>query len=131
MGITAHSENGTYAEPNVIPMIDILLVLLIIFMIVALRFKSFHVNVPMESALEPGGSSIVLSLTDEWTFEINGQTVDGDKLKEEIEAVFDGRPNRLLFIDAGRQRSYQEVIEAFSVARQAGVEVLALMPRKR
>ncbi len=131
MGVSTHKENGSYAEPNVIPMIDILLVLIIIFMILAMRFKSFHVNVPMFDAHGANnGPSIVLTLTDENTFEINGQQIEGDSLKAEITEIFTDRPNKLLFIDAGRNRSYQEVIHAFSLARSAGAEVLALMPRK-
>ncbi len=132
MGMSTHKENGSYAEPNVIPMIDILLVLIIIFMILAMRFKSFHVNVPMIDAHEGDNNpSIVLSLTDENTYEINGQVIEGDSLHVEIASIFAERPNKLLFIDAGRNRSYQEIIETFSLARSAGAEVLALMPRER
>jgi len=130
MGIAVNRSNGSYAEPNVIPLIDILLVLLIIFMLASTTLGNIKLNLPMSaSKSHSGGSPIVLFLTEDFHYELNGRRIERDHLLEELTSVFEGRPDKLLFITATRSRTYQEVVDAFSTVRQAGVQVLALMPK--
>jgi biopolymer transport protein TolR len=122
------------SEPNVVPMIDILLVLLIIFMITQpLSRMAMDVQVPppdTPQTTKAPPSQIVLELGDDGGYAINGQPVPKDQLDTQIHAIYDQRPAKLLFIKAGGNRIYQDVIEAMDVARGAGVQIIGFTPRE-
>jgi biopolymer transport protein TolR len=122
------------AEPNVVPMIDILLVLLIIFMITQpLSRMALDVQVPPPDetvTTKTPPSQIVLELADNGSYTINGQPVPKDQLDTQIHAIYDQRPAKLLFIKAGPNRIYQDVVDAMDVARGAGVQIIGFTPRE-
>jgi biopolymer transport protein TolR len=122
------------SEPNVVPMIDILLVLLIIFMITQpLSRMALDVQVPppdTPQTTKAPPSQIVLELSDDGGYAINGQPVPKGQLDTQIHAIYDQRPAKLLFIKAGPNRIYQDVIEAMDVARGAGVQIIGFTPRE-
>ncbi|MHB1328314.1 MAG: ExbD/TolR family protein [Gemmatimonadales bacterium] len=120
------------AEPNVIPMIDILLVLLIIFMISQpLARMAIDVQVPpLETAASTGPSSqIVLNILEDGNYEINGQPVPTGQLDTQIHAIYDTRPAKLIFIKAASNRTYQDWIDASDIVRGAGVQVIGFTPK--
>jgi biopolymer transport protein ExbD len=120
------------AEPNVIPMIDIMLVMLIIFMVSQpLSRQAMDIQVPpQETATKSTAQSnqIVLELTADGGYSINTQPVPKDQLDTQIHAIYDSRPAKLLFIKSSPDRTYQDVIEAMDVARGAGVQVIGFTP---
>ena len=122
------------SEPNVVPMIDILLVLLIIFMITQpLSRMAMDVQVPppeQTTTTQQANNQIVLELNDDGSYAINGQPVPKTQLDTQIHAIFDPRPAKLLFIKAGANRIYQDVIEAMDVARGAGVQIIGFTPEE-
>jgi biopolymer transport protein ExbD len=122
------------SEPNVVPMIDILLVLLIIFMITQpLSRMAMDVQVPppeQTTTTQQANNQIVLELGDDGSYAINGQPVPKDQLDTQIHAIFDPRPAKLLFIKAGTNRIYQDVVEAMDVARGAGVQIIGFTPQE-
>jgi biopolymer transport protein ExbD len=115
-------------------MIDILLVLLIIFMITQpLSRMAMDVQVPppeQTTTTQAANNQIVLELNDDGTYAINGQPVPKNQLDTQIHAIFDPRPAKLLFIKAGANRLYQDVIEAMDVARGAGVQIIGFTPQE-
>jgi len=120
------------AEPNVIPMIDIMLVLLIIFMISQpLTRMAIDVQVPPPVTSPASGPStqIVLEIAADGSYSINGQPVPKDQLDTQIHAIFDQRPTKLLFMKPAVNRIYQEVIDAMDVARGAGIQVIGFTPK--
>jgi biopolymer transport protein TolR len=120
------------AEPNVIPMIDIMLVLLIIFMISQpLTRMAIDVQVPPPVTSPATGPStqIVLEIAADGSYSINGQPVPKDQLDTQIHAIFDQRPTKLLFMKTAVNRTYQEVIDAMDVARGAGIQVIGFTPK--
>jgi biopolymer transport protein ExbD len=120
------------AEPNVIPMIDIMLVLLIIFMISQpLTRMAIDVQVPPPVTNPTTGPStqIVLEIAADGTYNINGQAFPKEQLATQVHAIFDQRPAKLLFMKPAPNRKYQEVIEAMDVARGAGVLVIGFTPK--
>lgn len=129
------NEGGVQNEPNVVPMIDILLVLLIIFMMqVPLQRKAMDTQVPpverREQTEEGAGDQIVLELRADNTLAINNEPVSRAALDAELHRIYDERPAKLLFIKPARNRRYQELIEIMDVARGAGVQVIGLTPRE-
>lgn len=133
MGMSVGGDSsGLSSEPNVIPMIDILLVLLIIFMITQpLSRMAIDVQVPpMETAQNTGPSTqIVLNILADGNFEINGQPVPPGQLDTQIHAIYDNRPAKLIFIKAAPTRTYQDWIKASDVVRGAGVQVIGFTPK--
>ena len=124
------------SEPNVIPMIDIMLVMLIIFMVSQpLARMALDVQVPPQetAAARPAAASnqIVLELTADGGYAINSQPVPIDQLDTQIHAIFDNRPAKLLFVKSAGDRKYQEVIDAMDVARGAGVQVIGFTPAEK
>jgi biopolymer transport protein ExbD len=134
MAMTTGSSGGVQSDINVTPMIDVLLVLLIIFMITQpLSRKAIDIQVPppnSTTASTSASNQIVLELADDGSYAINSQPVPKDQLDAQIHAVYDNRPAKLLFIKAGPNRIYQDIIDAMDVARGAGVQIIGFTPRE-
>ena len=121
------------SEINVTPMIDVLLVLLIIFMITQpLSRMAMDVQVPPPDTPQTNQQSsfqIVLELRDDGTYAINSQPYPKEQLDAQLHAIYDARPAKLMFVKAGPNRIYQDVIEAMDIARGAGVQVIGFTPK--
>lgn len=135
MAIRLPETAGEFEErPNVVPMIDILLVLLIIFMMqVALSRKAMDVQVPpppeeMAQQEQPPQTQIVLELKDDGSYEINKEPVALAQLYTRLRSIYDARPSKIIFIKTAANRRYQEVIEAIDISRGAGVQVVGYAP---
>jgi biopolymer transport protein ExbD len=134
MAMTTGNSGGVQSDINVTPMIDVLLVLLIIFMITQpLSRMAMDVQVPPPDenvTTKTPPSQIVLELGNDGGYAINGQPVPKDQLDAQIHAIYDQRPAKLLFIKAGTNRIYQDVIQAMDVARGAGVQIIGFTPKE-
>ena len=134
MAMSAGNSGGVQSDINVTPMIDVLLVLLIIFMITQpLSRKALDIQVPPPNSTQQSAEAsnqIVLELADDGSYAINSQPVPKDQLDTQIHAVFDNRPAKLLFIKAGPNRLYQDVVDAMDVARGAGVQIIGFTPKE-
>ena len=132
-GAVGGERGAVTSEPNVIPMIDIMLVLLIIFMISQpLARQVMEIQVPpleQAAASKAPSTQIVLELTMDGGYAINTQAVPKDQLATQIHAIFDNRPAKLLFIKSAPDRLYEEVIEAMDISRGAGIQVIGFTPK--
>lgn len=132
-GMEAGSGQGFKRDPNVVPMIDILLVLLIIFMMqIPLQRQVMDVQVPAEEKVKQQqlkqSDQIVLELRDDGTYAINNQVIPKAGLDAKLHEIYDNRPAKLMFVKVGETRHYQDLIEAMDIARGAGVQVIGLTP---
>lgn len=129
---TSGTRRAQQSEINVTPMIDVLLVLLIIFMVVQRELRSgIPVQVP---PADPSGASqppeaLVLSIRPGPEYTLNARPLAADRLTEELRGVFAGRPRKVLFVQAGEELRYGEVVHAMDASRAAGVEVIGVVPR--
>ena len=133
MAFSVGSSGSMTAEPNVVPMIDILLVLLIIFMVAQpLNRQALDANVAppdTRTASESAANNqIVLELPDAGGYLINTQPVPEGQLSQQLHTIFDPRPAKLLFIKAGQNRIYQDVVEAMDVAMGSGIQIIGFTP---
>jgi biopolymer transport protein ExbD len=123
-------------EPNMTPMIDVLLVLLIIFMmIVPASRKTVDLQLPdpNPSTQPPGAPSqqIVLEVLPNGQFAINKEAVGRDRLFGRLKQIYDPRPDKIIFVKGDPNVLYQDVIYAMDVARGAGVKVIGVPPRDK
>jgi biopolymer transport protein TolR len=122
-------------EPNVTPMIDVLLVLLIIFMlIVPSSRKAIDVQLPDPTpSTAPANANvdqIVLEVLPKGQFSINKQPVTKDRLGARLKEIYDPRPDKIIFVKGDPTVTYQDVINAMDVARGAGVKVIGVPPKE-
>ena len=127
------SSGGLSSEPNVIPMIDILLVLLIIFMMtITQNRQAMDVQLPEEQKeqqeQQQDSDQIVLELKQDGTYEINGTPVPLAQLDNAIHALYDQRPAKIMFLKTARNRRWRDVITAMDIATGAGVQVIGFTP---
>ena len=130
----SNANRGMQTEPNVVPMIDILLVLLIIFMITQpMSRMAIDVQVPPQETVQANQApptQIVLELTESGGYAINGMAVDKNNLDSQFHMIYDPRPAKMLFVKAAPNRLYQEVVEAMDIARGVGVQVIGFTPQE-
>lgn len=135
MAVKGGGDKGLENEINVVPMIDILLVLLIIFM-AALPSMRRAIDIqlpdPTPSTVPANAQSnqIVLEVLPGGQFSINTEKVsDKASLAGRLREIYDPRPEKIIFVKGDPTVKYQEVIEAMDIARGAGVRVIGVPPK--
>jgi biopolymer transport protein ExbD len=121
-------------EPNVTPMIDVLLVLLIIFMAVlpSMR-KAIDIQLPDPNpTVQPANQKndqIVLEVGPGGKYAINTKQVSRSELPGELKGIYDPRPEKIIFVKGVPGVKYADIIDAMDVARGAGVKVIGVPPK--
>jgi biopolymer transport protein ExbD len=134
MAMSGGAQKGLENDINVTPMIDVLLVLLIIFMaaLPALR-KSVDVQLPDPNpTVQPANATsdqIVLEVNPGGKYFINSLEVDEANLAEKIKSIYDGRPDKVIFVKGNPESKYNDIIHAMDVARGSGVLVIGVPPK--
>lgn len=123
---------GQRAEINVTPMIDVLLVLIIIFMVIApLVPRGLRALVPPRADAPPPpevvSRDIVISVAKDGAIEINQQRVEPAALPERLAGLYRRHINDHVFVRGDRGLDYQVVAQVIDVARGAGWERIGLM----
>ncbi len=117
--------------PNVVPLCDVLLVLLIIFMVITpMVQKGIDVKLPettADTSSTPQGL-IVLTLKKDMSVLINQEGIDLGMLQDRLRSIYSTRQDKTIFIRADAKLPYSRVIELIDIAKGAGVEVLGIIP---
>ena len=100
-----------------------MLVLLVIFMATApLMQQGMNVNLP-ETTTQPlrvKDSPLILSVDEEGRYFLGRKEVEAESLQTRLEAVFDARGSKEIFLRADRNAPYGVVVKAMAAARRAG-----------
>ncbi len=129
--MNAANERATVtAEMNVTPMLDVLLVLLVIVILAALPINVIDVQLPADREHGVDSDPIVLLVQRNGAYALNGVPLDSLQLPQRLHDVYRGRRAEPLFVQAEVHVNYNAVIHAMDVARGAGVQVLAAMPKQ-
>ena len=124
------------SEPNVVPLCDILLVLLIIFMVITPAMQK-GIDIKLPEVTGPTGpddrkdiGAVVLTMESDKTLKINQTTVDLSQLEIQLRDIYQTRQDKTIFIRADETLPYQEVLRIIDIAKGAGIEVLGVIPER-
>ncbi len=118
------------SEINVVPLVDVVLVLLIIFMITAPMLQTgVDVDLPKTTTkpMPTEEERVVVTLTKEKKIFVDKYEVLPDQLKERMKAILERRVNREVFLRADQALPYGEVMALMATLREAGVEKLGMV----
>jgi biopolymer transport protein TolR len=120
---------STLAEINIIPLVDVVLVLLLIFMLTApMMYRGIDVNLPRAAAKPTAVEErMVLTVTKEQGFYLNDRRLTPTGLEDALRDAFRSRTDKTLYLKADAGLSYGAVIEAMDRVRRAGIERLGMV----
>ena len=130
-----HRKRKLKSEINVVPYIDVMLVLLIIFMITApLLNLGVDIDLPKSDAkaVENRKEPIVVTVSADGRYtlkmqDIGRETVDAGELGTKVRAFVQANPDVGVFVAGDGAASYETVYQAMVLLQQAGVERVGLM----
>ena len=123
-GLSDHRVSRPVADINMIPLIDVMLVLLVIFMITApLLTHAVRVDLPKAASAVNVAQrdSIHLSIRRDGTVYWNGDAVTRDQWLERMQSAAAADPQPELHIYGDGDLAYRRVVEVMSDAARAGV----------
>ncbi len=130
----SNSNEDVISEPNVVPLCDILLVLLIIFMVITPLVKK-GVDVRLPTALNmidfPENPEIVLSIKKDGTLYLNNTKVMEEDLSALLEEIMLTASDKKLYLKADQELEFGHVVEIIGPLKEAGVEVVGIIAEKK
>lgn len=136
MAFSASSGGGdgrrigtSLAEINIVPLVDVVLVLLLIFMLTApMMYRGIDVNLPRAAAKPTAVEErLVLTVTKDRTLFLNDRRIAPGGLEGSLRDAFRNRTDKTLYLKADAGLSYGAVIETMDMVRRAGIERLGMV----
>ncbi len=124
------------ASPNVIPMADIMLVLLIIFMVVTpMLQKTQSVDLastdnPREMKEADKDDAIVVAITSDGTIYMGNTRIQKEEITPQIKDRLSSRLDKTVYVKSDARAKYGRVVEVVDEIRSAGVDQLGLLTQK-
>ena len=124
------------AAPNVIPMADIMLVLLIIFMVVTpMLTKGLSVELPKVSNPEDmpdadKDDAIIVGISAAGDVYLGSTKSDITQISEKVRDLISGRINKTVYVKSDGRAKYGDVVKVVDEIRSAGVDNVGLETEK-
>ena len=118
------------AEINIIPLVDIMLVLLIIFMVAApLMNHAVDIKLPKAQTKEAAvhEESVRLDIRKDESLSIGKATLSFEELPRRLNAIFSNRDDKELIISADEKVSHGFIIRVMAIAQNAGISKISFM----
>ncbi len=132
MSMSPSSGGEVKAEPNVTPMIDVMLVLLIIFMLVVPAISAgFQAIPPQGTNLKPHPEEErdqVLGIDADGQYFLNKKAIPNAQLPQLLKAIYaDREEDKLLYVKAHKDLEYGKVLDALDIAAHNDVRVTGMI----
>jgi biopolymer transport protein ExbD len=124
------------AAPNVIPMADIMLVLLIIFMVVTPMLQKTHqvdlasVNSPRDMKDADRDDAIVVAVTRDGTLFLGNNKISKEEITGQIKDRLANKLDKTVYVKSDARAKYGDVVAVVDEIRSAGVDQLGLLTEK-
>ena len=134
MGISVGKSPGAIvSDPNIVPLIDVLLVLIIIFMVIAPKVPTglptlIPQSAPPQWKLEPAEPrTIVVQVMQGGKLMINQEQSDWNVLATRLSDIFKERADKVAFVKGAEEVPFAEVARAIDIMRGAGIVHVGLI----
>jgi biopolymer transport protein TolR len=137
MGMSTKGGSGVESRPNVVPMIDIMLVLLIIFMVVTPALMAgFNATPPegvnLKDHPEDENTDQVLGIDRDGQYYLNKRPIKNEDLPTMLKTIFDARTeDKIMYLKADKTLEYGKVIDAMDIAMKNGVRMVGMISDQR
>jgi biopolymer transport protein TolR len=137
MGMDVGSSGGAMATPNIVPLIDILLVLIIIFMVITpLTPKGLDTLVPQPSTDKTPqnpdilNKTVVVQVMMGNHLKINNEDTSWETLEPRMEQIFKDRAEKVAFVKGDNDVLFMDVARAIDLMKEAGIDKVGLITAK-
>jgi biopolymer transport protein TolR len=136
MGMEVGSSSGAMSSPNIVPLIDILLVLIIIFMVITpLTPKGLDALVPQpdpnqKQNVELENKTVVVQVLMGGKLKINNEDTTWEQLEPRMEQIFKDRAEKVAFVKGDNDVQFMDVARAIDLMKQAGIDRVGLITAK-
>ncbi|HKY97683.1 MAG TPA: biopolymer transporter ExbD [Gemmatimonadaceae bacterium] len=132
MAMSTGGSGGVKAEPNVTPMIDVMLVLLIIFMLVVPAISAGFQAVPPQGVnLKPHPEEErdqVLGIDANNQYFLNKAPIPNNTLGPRLKEIYESRTeDKVLYVKAHKDLEYSKILDAMDIASHNGVSMAAMI----
>ena len=136
MSMAVGGGGSVKAEPNVTPMIDVMLVLLIIFMIVVPALNAGFNAVPPEgqniTSHPEDDTDVVLGIDANGRYFLDKKAIQNERLEELLTTKYAQRTqDKIMYLKAHKDLEYGKVMDAIDIAAKAGVRVTGMITDQR
>ena len=136
MGMSVTAGGGVKSEPNVVPMIDVMLVLLIIFMVVTPALAAGFQATPPEGvnlkSHPEDDADQVLGIDNQGQYFLNKVPIRNEELGDHLSKIYAARTtDKILYVKAHRALEYEKVLDAMDIASKNGVRVVGAISDQR
>jgi len=123
-------RSGPVADPNIVPLIDVLLVLIIIFMVITPKLPTglpTFVPEPSSAQAKSDPRAIVVQVMAGGKLMINDEPSDWNVLAARLSDIFKTRADKVAFLKGAADVPFAQVVRAMDVLRGAGIDHVGLV----